>query len=183
MTRVTTPSFVLELELLTSPQERKTLCKKLNIGRQVYNACLGEALKRLHKIQHDKAYGLLLQELEPVKQKLQALEKLEKTPIEQVHELQRQKAFIQSELKSIELHYGYSDYQLQAWTTGCSKHFRSHIGSLEIQKLATRAFHAMEKLHYHTAKHVHFKRKLEIPYGVGACMCQTTYIMGKIGMI
>ena len=162
MAKATTPSFVLELELLTLPHERKTLSKKLNIGRQVYNACLGEALKRLHKIQHDKAYGLLLQELKPVKQKLQTLEKLEKLPIEQIRELKRQKSFIQSELKSIELQYGYSDYQLQAWTTGCSKHFRGHIGSLEIQKLATRAFHAVEKLHYHTAKKVHFRCKGEL---------------------
>ena len=162
MAKATTPSFVLELELLTTPQERKTLYKKLNIGRQVYNACLGEALKRLHKIQHDKAYGLLLQELKSVKQKLQTLEKLEKSPIEQIRELKRQKTFIQSELKSIELQYGYSDYQLHSWTTGCSKHFRGHIGSLEIQKLATRAFHAVEKLHYHTAKKVHFKCKGEL---------------------
>ncbi len=162
MAKATTPSFVLELELLVSSHERKTLYKKLNIGRQVYNACLGEALKRLHKIQHDRAYGLLLQELNPIKQKLQALEKSEQPPIKQLRELKRQKTYIQSELKSIELHYGYSEYQLQAWTTGCSQHFSGHIGSLEIQKLATRAFYAVEKLHYHTAKKVHFKRKNEL---------------------
>ena len=35
--------------------------------------------------------------------------------------------------------------------------FKENIGSFEAQKLATRAFQAVEKLHFGKAKKVHFK--------------------------
>lgn len=60
MAKETTPSFVLELELMVNPHERKVLNKKLNIGRQIYNACLGQALKRLRAVLSDKSYKSLL---------------------------------------------------------------------------------------------------------------------------
>lgn len=37
-------AFVLELELVLNPHEQAVLKKKLNIARQIYNSCLGEAL-------------------------------------------------------------------------------------------------------------------------------------------
>ena len=50
MAKAKTPSFVLELELFLTPHERKQLKKKLNIGRQIYNACLGEAVTCSHHL-------------------------------------------------------------------------------------------------------------------------------------
>lgn len=130
MKRAKTPSFVLELELIVNSNEQALLAKKLNIARQIYNACLGEALKRLHKVQHDKRYRLLLE---------QAKSK-ERT----------------TKLKAIEDAYGYTEYGLHDWITGPRDHFHGAVGSLEAQKLATRAFQAVEKLHYHQAKRVNF---------------------------
>lgn len=136
MAKAKTASFVLELELSVNPHERAVLKKKLNIARSIYNACLGEALKRLHKVQADKEYRMLLKEDKSKERN--------------------------TSLKHIERDYGYSEYELHAWVKECTKHFGGQIGSLEAQKLATRAFAAVEKLHYREANKVVFKKKDEL---------------------
>ena len=55
--------------------------------------------------------------------------------------------------------YGYSEYQLHAFVAPIQAKFAKNIGSLEAQKLATRAFNAVEKVHYRQAKKVNFKRR------------------------
>ena len=136
MAKVKTTSFVLELELSMNSHERAILKKKLNIGRQIYNACLGEALKRLNKVQADKEYRLVLEQ-EKSKERNQRL-------------------------KEIERFHGYSEYQLHAWSAQCKAHFSDQLGINEVQKLATRAYQAVEKLHYHQAAKVVFKGKDEL---------------------
>jgi len=42
-----TPSFVLELPLKTTPAQESEIQIRLEAGRHLYNACLGEALKRV----------------------------------------------------------------------------------------------------------------------------------------
>ena len=74
MAKTKTPSFVLELELSLNPHVRKLIKKKLNISRQIYNACLGEALKHLHKIQNAKNYLIRLVSLKNLIPKLIFLE-------------------------------------------------------------------------------------------------------------
>lgn len=164
MTKTKSPSFVLELELILNPHERKRLKKKLNIGRQIYNACLGEALKLLHKVQNDKEYRVLLDALKTVKAEIAKTEKQKrsKEQKEALKELKQQKDFIMSELKRNELEYGYSEYTLHAWAAQCGSHFDGQVGAPEVQKLATRAFKAVEKLHYHEAERVHFKKNGEL---------------------
>ena len=70
------PSFVLELEvsfskkLLTEykfdskliPGNARTLEKKLDVAVVIRNTAKGEAMKRLHKLQHDKEYQELQKE-------------------------------------------------------------------------------------------------------------------------
>lgn len=136
MAKAKTASFVLELELSMNSHEKAILKKKLNIGRQIYNACLGEALKRLHKVQADKEYQLVLRE-EKSKGRTQRL-------------------------KEIERFHGYSEYQLHEWAAQCKAHFSNRLGINEVQKLATRAYKAVEKLHYHKADKVVFKGRNEL---------------------
>lgn len=136
MAKAKTESFVLEFELLLNSHERAVLKKKLNVARQIYNACLGEILKRLHKVQADKEYRNLLS-LEKSRERTQRLREIERS-------------------------YGYSEYQLHAWSAQCKAHFSDHLGINEVQKLATRAWQAVEKLHYHKANKVIFKRKSEL---------------------
>ena len=136
MARAKTESFVLELELSLNPHEESVLKKKLRIGRQIYNACLGEALKGLHKVQNDKEYRQLL-EKEKSKERT-------------------------GRLREIERSHGYSEYQLHAWAVQSKAHFSGQLGIGEVQKLATRAYQAVEKVHYHQAERVVFKRKDEL---------------------
>lgn len=132
MAKAKTPSYVLELELLVSSHDRKVLNKKLEVGRQIYNAVLGKAIKCLHRVRSDKEYQNLLKEPSSKERN--------------------------TRLREIERSYGYSEYDLHEWSAACKHHFEGHLGINEVQKLVTRAFKAVEKLHYHKAEEVHFKR-------------------------
>lgn len=51
-----TPSFVLELPLNTIPVQESTILVRFEAGRQLYNACLGETLKRLDLLRQSKDF-------------------------------------------------------------------------------------------------------------------------------
>lgn len=51
-----TPSFVCELPLQVSPAEARELNARLEAARQVYNACLGEALQRARLLRERRMY-------------------------------------------------------------------------------------------------------------------------------
>lgn len=52
----TTPSFIIEIPLRASPAQTAALNKRFEAARQVYNACLGEGLKRLDLMRQSKAW-------------------------------------------------------------------------------------------------------------------------------
>lgn len=54
--RSNTPSFITELPLKTTSADEATILIRLDAGRQLYHACLGEALERLALIQQSKEY-------------------------------------------------------------------------------------------------------------------------------
>src|SRR5699024_3743016 len=62
-------------------------------------------------------------------------------------------------LKEIERSNGYSEYQLHKFVSPIQAKYAKNIGSLEAQKLASRAFSAVEKVKYHQANRVNFKRR------------------------
>ena len=51
-----TPSFVCEVPLRVGPAQERTLLARLEAARQVYNACLGEARKRVRLVRASKAF-------------------------------------------------------------------------------------------------------------------------------
>jgi hypothetical protein len=53
MKRAQTPSFLLELPLQVTPEVSKHLRGHFEAGRCLYNALLGEAMKRLHRMRAD----------------------------------------------------------------------------------------------------------------------------------
>lgn len=136
MLKANTSSYILELELKITNQEQKTLAVKFKVAKQVYNACLNYASKRLKSLKSDKEYRFL---------------------IKQPSSKERN-----NRLRKIEQEYGYSEYQLHKVVSDYQKHFKKHIGSMEAQKLATRAFQAIEKVHYKKAKRVFFKRNFDL---------------------
>ena len=56
MARSTTPSFITELPLKIDSQLEKQLNARFQAGRQLYNACLNEALIRMELVRNSLAY-------------------------------------------------------------------------------------------------------------------------------
>ncbi len=97
----------------------------------VYNSCLGETLKRHKAVKTDKLYRALLRETKSKERN--------------------------KKLADIRLNYDFSECGIHHFVKEVQSKFKEHIGSLEAQKLATRAFQTVEKLHFGKSKKVHFK--------------------------
>lgn len=93
-----------------------------------------------NKLIHDKKYQELLKEYKTSNNK---------------NELNKQ-------LNDIALSYGYSEYDMHKYVKKPYEYFNKKLGSQECQKIATRAFKAIEKLRYHQADKVAFKNNLTI---------------------
>ncbi|HEY9796530.1 MAG TPA: transposase [Leptolyngbyaceae cyanobacterium] len=131
----TTPSFVCELPLVVSPADEGVLLSRLEAARQMYSACLGQAIRRVNLIQQSKDF-----------QKARSLK---------TSNPERKALF-----KKARERYEFSDYAIQAYGTRIrhswiADHIDAHTG----QKLATRAFNAAEKVLFGKAKKVRFKGK------------------------
>lgn len=123
-------NYVLTLPLNTEIYQEDILNKRFNICRQIYNACLGEILKRYNHMRESKKY--------------QRISKLPKGK-------NRNKLF--NDLNKL---YKINEYSLHEFVKPMYKHFKDNIDSLTCQKLASRAYSAFEKLMFHTAKRVNF---------------------------
>ena len=146
----TTPSFILELELKVSKKDEHILNKRIKLAIMLYNMALKYSNKRLKAVRADKEYRELLKE----KKKLKKEDK------------ERRKS-INERLKEIEIGYGYSENQVQKFTTRGYKHYDGiEIGSAVVQKIASRAFKAVEKVKYGKAKRIYFKSKYTEEFSV-----------------
>ena len=115
-----TDSFILELPLRVSSTQEKKLLARLEAARQVYNACLGESLKRLGLLRQSKAY-------------------------QTARELPRGKTRTRA-FRETNRAVGFREYDLHAY----AKQFNhcwigEHLDINTIQKLATRAFEAVQQ--------------------------------------
>ncbi|MFZ3578887.1 RNA-guided endonuclease TnpB family protein, partial [Virgibacillus sp. DJP39] len=135
MVRNAKPTYTIEFSLHIPSWQQHRLEKKFKIARTVYNSCLGEALKRHKAVKSDKEYRRLLK-----KPKCKERD---------------------SQLSTIRLNYGFSEYGIHSFVKSVRRKFKEHIGSFEAQKLATRAFQAVEKLHFGKSKKVHFKNSTD----------------------
>ena len=131
MARRTKPTYTIEFPLHIPTWQQHCLEKKFKIARMVYNSCLGESLKRHKTVKSDKEYRKLLKEPKSKER--------------------------DKRLSDIRLNYGFSEYGIHNFVKSVQRKFKEHIGSFEAQKLATRAFQAVEKLHFGKSKKVHFK--------------------------
>ncbi len=128
-----TASMVCEIPLKVSPQQSAVLLSRLEAARQMYNACLGEAIRRVELIRQSKAYNKA-RSLKP------------KDP---------QRAIL---FKQARTQWNFSDYAIQAYGTRIrhswiGDHIDAHTG----QKIATRAYLAAERVLFGRAKRVRFK--------------------------
>ncbi len=127
MGRTRTPSFVTELALRTTSSDEKRLLARLEAARQVYNACLGESFKRLNLLRQSKAYQVALKMPRGKKNSPKAKA--------------RSRAFYKANSA-----VGFRKYDLHAYAAQFNhcwigEHLDIHV----IQKLATRAFQAVQQ--------------------------------------
>jgi putative transposase len=57
MARKTTPTFIVELPLGVTRADAREMGVRLELGRQLYNACLGEGLRRLERLGEQRAWA------------------------------------------------------------------------------------------------------------------------------
>ena len=118
MGRPTKPSFVTEIPLRVTPKQESTILVRFEYARQLYNACLGEGLRRLALMRQSKAY-----------------QSARYIPKDEKHTKERQVAFGEARKAS-----GFREYDLHAYAATIQIGW---IGSSVVQKVATRAFGAV----------------------------------------
>src|SRR5690349_17624550 len=133
-----TPSFVCEVPLRVTPAQERTLLARLEAARQVYNACLGEARKRVRLVRESKAF-----------QRARTLPRDDPA---------RKALFAQARAQ-----HGCSEYALHAYAQQFGHAWlREHLDSLTIQTLASRAYRAANRLLVGRARRVRFKGRHQL---------------------
>ena len=137
MARSTTPSFITELPLKIDSQLEKQLNARFQAGRQLYNACLNEALIRMELVRNSLAY--------------QQAKKLNRE-----RDKKQRKVLFKTAREQVK----FSDYDLQSFANLAAKSsswIAQNIDSNTQQKLATRALLAVERILFGMANQVRFK--------------------------
>ena len=109
-------SFIFELPLRTSPEEESICNIRFYAGGNLYNACLGEALKRLNLARQSKDWKLA-----------------KKLPRSKERTKYFQQALKQAKFSEYSLHSSVKDLMHGSW-------IKDHISSQVAQKIATRAY-------------------------------------------
>lgn len=126
-------TFIHELPLKAVPHDLRVLDIRLDQARQLYNACLGEALRRLDPMRESRRWRLARKSRD-----------------------KRERATLFRKLRQ---EHGFSDYDLQSFAirtkNACA--IGDHLDTHVCQKLATRAFQAVEQHAYGVRGRPRFK--------------------------
>lgn len=135
MKRSKTPSFVLELPLVVTPGQERILLARFEAGRRLYNAVLGEALRRQKLMRESRAW----QKARSLKDKKERAATFRKCGRE----------------------YGFTSESLSSFGSECKNAagFRDRLGAHETQKIAERAFSAVEQYGFGVRGRPRFKGK------------------------
>ncbi|BAY46357.1 transposase, IS605 family protein [Scytonema sp. HK-05] len=136
MARKKTPSFITEIPLIVDSAQEKELLSRFEASRQLYNACLNEAMVRMELVRNSELFKTAKK-------------------IPRANKKERVEAF-----SAARQAYRYSDYDLQAYATivaNSSKWIADKIDSNTQQTIAKRAFKASERVIFGRAKKVRFK--------------------------
>lgn len=139
MIKAKTKSFILELKLNTNNEHLRTLDKRFEIARIMYNTTLKYAKKQLKRMRENKAYRKVLN------QYMTASDKKEKKTYSVL-------------LNSIRLSYGISEYQFHEYINVQRQMYKKHIDVNTAQKIATTVWQAVESVLFKSGKKLHFKK-------------------------
>ena len=130
-----TPSFVCEVPLRVSPAQEKTLLARLEAARQLQNACLGEAVRRVRLIQQSRLWQRAWKE----------------------ENKERRSVLIREACSK----YGFTDAALQHYAVEIRRScwIRDHLDVHVAQKLGTRAYQSARRVLFGKARRVRFKGK------------------------
>jgi putative transposase len=134
--RAKTSSFLLELPLEVNPQQARHLRAHLETARCLYNALLGEARTRLRRMRADPGW--------------QAARTLPRT----------QKAARKAAFAHLRERFGFAEYALHAYAkqARCTW-IAEQVDSTMAQVLASRAYHAVNRVCQGKARAVRFKSR------------------------
>jgi hypothetical protein len=136
MKRAKTPTFLLELSLQVDWSQEHHLRVHLEAARCLYNALLGEAMKRLRCMRHDQAWN-------------------KARTIPHTKKQERAQAF-----SALRKKYHFSEYEMHEYAAQVRVSWiADHIDSLMAQTLATRAYQAANRVCVGKAKRVRFRSK------------------------
>lgn len=136
MAKSQTLSFITEIPLKVDSKQEKELLARLQAARQLYNACLNEALIRMNLVKNSLLYRQA--------QRLKGEDKK-----------QRKELFNKAREQ-----YRFSEYSLSSFATqtaNSSKWISDKLGAHEKQTIGSRAFKAVSKILFGKAKKVRFK--------------------------
>jgi hypothetical protein len=151
MPRATTPSFILEIPLIAGTAEARMLSVRFNAARQLQNAALGEALRRLDLMRERKAYA--------------AACALPKTlGIDARTGKPRRNPARTAAFHTLRIQFGFSEPEIEAFANQCRKScwIGDHVGSADGQTLADRAFRAVNNYALGKRGRPKFKRAGEL---------------------
>lgn len=128
MGRATTAAFICEVPLRATPADERELLIRLDNARMIYNACLGESLRRLKQLKESRAYKQARQ--------------LPKGPRGSEAQQKRTEAF-----HTADEQVGFREYNLHAYAKQFGRTWLAagRLDSLTVQKIATRAFRAVKE--------------------------------------
>ena len=131
-----TPTFLLELPLQVDEGQAKRLRAHLEAARQLYNAVLSEGQRRMHQMRADPAW-----------QRARAIPRAQKQ--------ERQAAF-----SALRKQYGFSEYALHEYAKVARVSWLAdHLDAVLAQTLASRAYHALNRVCVGQARRVRFKSR------------------------
>ncbi|MDA8065363.1 MAG: transposase [Thermaerobacter sp.] len=142
MGKAKTLSSVLELPLRVEQGIWKILLARLEAGRQLYNACLGEARRRWDLVRQSKAY---------------------RAALAMPHGTEEERKARAKALSDARRAQGFSDYDLQMYALSIRHGWLGdHLDAFTAQKLGTRAFAAQERVAFGKARRARFKGKNQL---------------------
>lgn len=130
-------TYVLTLPMKTELWQEHKLNKRLDIARQIYNACLGEILKRYKLMKRDQRY---------------------QQAVRQPKSKERTQVF-----KDLTREYGVTEYDLYKYGTPLNQYYKKNIPATVGQAIAARAWKTFDRYRFDSkSKKVQFKRKGEV---------------------
>ncbi|MBE1304080.1 transposase [Clostridium botulinum] len=138
--------YVLNLKLKTQPFQENILDKRFEIGRKVYNAVLGQALKRYREMIKTKRWR-------ENQNNISNIYKVEKDDKKRNKLCKLYFNIKNNMLKEFRL----NEYSLHADVKQIQRHFKKNIDSFTAQKIATRVYKAIDDSLFGKGEEIHFK--------------------------